>query len=444
MNRGLPANRTPLHYLRVQRRQKVDFFPTSRSMILFLEARVLDCWRISFDAEDILEHFSKPMVNPPDLNLLWAQARKLISSINSASPDMRIPPGSPWVPPTRSHTRQNDASEIEVEDVEGVIVSDEHGEEAEVFSESEDEGGKKKRKKRSAVDVEDEGFEGDLVLANEILFLQDMGWWIIANHAVPDGEIGRIWEIMKEDYNKRLEEMVQHKGGDFNDDFYRRTLAPNVMEFLRMKVNIESAFELIHRGKTHGAPHLRNEFQQLLRMHKEDELHLFQSGRTLGHASINYFARGYEKLEDGRIQKFIHDSTAYSDITKDVLSGEEHDFWDVNMQDRVTAMLAAHDAEDAANSDHEMGSEMGSDDVEEGKVDDAVVTVINFSDDEVDGEEEEELLLRQDASVELQDEEENEELSEMEEEAMDKFTTANRQEEEHTALRERKPEVVDA
>ncbi|KAK7025895.1 hypothetical protein R3P38DRAFT_2529736, partial [Favolaschia claudopus] len=25
--------------------KKVDFFPTSRSMILFFEARVLDCWR---------------------------------------------------------------------------------------------------------------------------------------------------------------------------------------------------------------------------------------------------------------------------------------------------------------------------------------------------------------------------------------------------------------
>ncbi|KAJ7920412.1 hypothetical protein B0H13DRAFT_1446442, partial [Mycena leptocephala] len=40
-------------------------------------------------------------------------------------------------------------------------------------------------------------FSGDRALANEVLFLQDMGWWVIAAHAVPEGEIGRVWEIMK-------------------------------------------------------------------------------------------------------------------------------------------------------------------------------------------------------------------------------------------------------
>ncbi|KAJ7759724.1 hypothetical protein DFH07DRAFT_725163, partial [Mycena maculata] len=114
---------------------------------------------------------------------------------------------------------------------------------------------------------------------------------------------------VQEDFNKWLEEMVEHKGGDFDDHFYRHTLAPNVMHFLRMKEKMEAAFELKPRGKTHGAPHLRNEFQQLLRMHKEDQLHLFRPGRTMGHAAINFFEEGYEKLEDSRITKFIRDST---------------------------------------------------------------------------------------------------------------------------------------
>ncbi|KAJ6568126.1 hypothetical protein B0H10DRAFT_1658796, partial [Mycena sp. CBHHK59/15] len=199
-----------------------------------------------------------------------------------------------------------------------------------------------------------------------VLFLQDMGWWVIVAHTVPDGEIGRVWEIMKvwilcfsgssnrnyanylletyclhryesskdfsnamlnnwlvnlsgkkwtecdfsqEGFNKWLEEMVEHKGGDFDDHFYRHTLAPNVFHFLRIKEQIEEAFELKHRSKSHSAPHQRNEFQQLLRMHKEDELHLFRPGRTMGHAAVNYLERGYERLEDGRMDHFIEQST---------------------------------------------------------------------------------------------------------------------------------------
>ncbi|KAJ7774511.1 hypothetical protein DFH07DRAFT_952214 [Mycena maculata] len=45
--------------------KKVDFFPTSRSMQLFFEARVLDCWRILFKADDIIKYFEKPQTNLP-------------------------------------------------------------------------------------------------------------------------------------------------------------------------------------------------------------------------------------------------------------------------------------------------------------------------------------------------------------------------------------------
>ncbi|KAJ6478357.1 hypothetical protein C8R45DRAFT_756407, partial [Mycena sanguinolenta] len=110
-------------------------------------------------------------------------------------------------------------------------------------------------------------------------------------------------------YNKWLEELVDHKSGDFDDHFYRHTLAPNVSHFLRLKEQIQTAFELKPRGKTHSVPHLRNEFQQLLRMHKEDQLHLFRPGRTNGHAVVNYFERGYERLDEGRMDNFIRQST---------------------------------------------------------------------------------------------------------------------------------------
>lgn len=45
--------------------------------------------------------------------------------------------------------------------------------------------------------IEEPGFDGDRVLANSILFLMEYGWWIEVGYAIPDGDIGRFWEIMK-------------------------------------------------------------------------------------------------------------------------------------------------------------------------------------------------------------------------------------------------------
>ncbi|KAJ7846812.1 hypothetical protein B0H13DRAFT_2285702 [Mycena leptocephala] len=353
--------------------KKDDFWPTSRSMTLFFEARVLDCWRIHFGASDILTYFETSAT--PDLDTLWENARKLVRRYasqeayhqalsrdfsDSASEEMKIPRGTPWTAPTDPNT-QHELTEENAIDLDEPVDGEEAPEEN--LSDSEETGRKKKNQIRSPC-------------IQKPQISRDMGWWVIAAHAVPDGEIGRLWEIMKiwilcfsgssnrnyasylletyclhryesskdfseamlnnwllnlsgkkwtecdftqEGFNKWLEELVDHKGGDFDDHFYRHTLAPNVFHFLRFKEHIEEAFELKHRSKTHGAPHLRNEFQQLLRMHKEDELHLFRPGRTMGHAAINYFGRGYQRLEDGRMDHFIEQSTAYSDIMIDVL-----------------------------------------------------------------------------------------------------------------------------
>ena len=44
---------------------------------------------------------------------------------------------------------------------------------------------------------ETDKFDGDRVLANSILFLQDFGWWTELAFAVPEGDIGRVFEILK-------------------------------------------------------------------------------------------------------------------------------------------------------------------------------------------------------------------------------------------------------
>ena len=47
------------------------------------------------------------------------------------------------------------------------------------------------------VHQEADEFDGDRVLANSILFLQDFGWWTEMSYAIPEGDIGRAFEILK-------------------------------------------------------------------------------------------------------------------------------------------------------------------------------------------------------------------------------------------------------
>ncbi|KAK7050355.1 hypothetical protein R3P38DRAFT_2604844 [Favolaschia claudopus] len=481
---------------------KVDFFPTSRSMELFYEARVLDCWRVYFEADDIIEHFAHPQATIPDIDSLWASAEVLVrryasqdaynqalnielsSTANSA---MSIPRGSTWSPPvanSRNHSATVNSGNVDIE-MEGHAEDapvDDVGEAAgleEFFADSGANGKKKKKKKKAHTEAPN--FQGDRALANEILFLQDMGWWIIAAHAVPEGEMGRIWEVMKiwifnfsgstnhnyanylletyclhryeaskelsdaifnnslvnpsgfkfvecdfnqEGYNKWLEEMVEHKGGNFDEHFYRHTLAPNVIHFLRMKDQIQSAFELKSRGKTHTSPHLRNEFQQLLRMHKEDELHLFVPGRTYGHAAVNFLERGYERLEEGRMNDFIKSSTAYADIMTDAVNSASIDEeMDEEFMRRALAEMiaeankAAAEEAQAEEDEEESSSENGGDPSLRG---------MEYSDDESEAEsDEEDFQVRQTDEfidgAESEGESGGEDASEAEEERIDQF-----------------------
>lgn len=134
------------------------------------------------------------------------------------------------------------------------------------------------------------------------------------------GELGKWIEadLLQEHYNRWLEDMVKKRGGDFNDNFYRHTLSPNVDHFLRIKEEIENAFTLRSRGKTHTSPHLRDELRVLLTLYREENLHFFCTGRTMGHAATNQFNQGYKRLDTSKLDDFISKSTAYADVIADI------------------------------------------------------------------------------------------------------------------------------
>ncbi|KAJ7308761.1 hypothetical protein DFH08DRAFT_927373 [Mycena albidolilacea] len=343
--------------------KKCDFYPTSRNLTMIWEARVLDCWRLILGCKaDLLGHFDALAAKTelPTLNELLKHASILRERYASqtayeksldkaeqddAEPRTKFPVGSTWTrpcapetpavePETDADTEMPGLADIpedtdstdDTRDIDKPTVdAPSTTEQTEVPPETKaDEDGPKFHKEK-------EGFDGDRVLSNSILFLMEFGWWIELNYAIPEGDVGRVFEILKifagkfiegdlmQEWNNRwLEDIAGRRGGEFDDKFYRKTVAPNVLHFLKMKEDIETAFDLKRRAKAHTSPHLRNETQILLRVYEDEELHSFRSGRSMGHAAVNRFDRGYQRLDEGKMGEFLQRSAEYAGLVREM------------------------------------------------------------------------------------------------------------------------------
>jgi hypothetical protein len=77
------------------------------------------------------------------------------------------------------------------------------------------------------------GFNGDRVLSNTILFLMEFGWRVELNYAIPEGDVGRVLEILKV-----FDPTAQFNpiNSDFISDFYlhiRWIIKPKLYGLLR-------------------------------------------------------------------------------------------------------------------------------------------------------------------------------------------------------------------
>ncbi|KAF6745112.1 hypothetical protein DFP72DRAFT_824802 [Ephemerocybe angulata] len=212
----------------------------------------------------------------------------------------------------------------------------------------------------------------DTTLANSTLFMRDAIWWREVCLAVAEGDTGRVLEMLKvwiftfagggnplystfllevycnfkwefsaemkhalmfywlvnlsgipgfyieldllqEHFNFWLEEIVQHKGKEFSDDFYRNVVAMNIHHFLRLKDEMEQAVLLKARSKRHSEPHLNNELNALLKDMRHEEINKYREGRTYGYAATNDFGAGLDILAGGKLDSFVARTTVYCD-----------------------------------------------------------------------------------------------------------------------------------
>ncbi|KAJ7933175.1 hypothetical protein B0H13DRAFT_1856462 [Mycena leptocephala] len=203
--------------------KKCDFYPTSRSMTLFWVARVLDCWRLVLGCDtDLLSHFDELAAHGalPTLDDLLEQASILReryacqsayeqsldqSEQENAAPRRKFPQGSAWTVPCAPEPTPESAPESAPEpdadddmpDLQDIPEDPADGQQDEAPADvapaaepKQDEGGPK-------VHEEIPGFDGDRVLSNAILFLMEYGWWIELNYAIAEGDVGRVFEILK-------------------------------------------------------------------------------------------------------------------------------------------------------------------------------------------------------------------------------------------------------
>ncbi|KAF8234180.1 hypothetical protein L208DRAFT_1422760 [Tricholoma matsutake] len=151
-------------------------------------------------------------------------------------------------------------------------------------------------------------FDGDCVLANSILFLQDFGWWIEIAYAILKVWIftfaGVHYEASADLHNGILNNWLVNITADLLQEHYNH--------WLKDMEEIENAFALHSHSKTHTSPHLCNELQVLLALYKEENLHLFCAGWMLGLAANNQFNEGYRGLDSSKLNDFISNETRSS------------------------------------------------------------------------------------------------------------------------------------
>lgn len=116
-------------------------------------------------------------------------------------------------------------------------------------------------------------------------------------------------DLMQEHYNLWLEELAQHKGKEFDDEWYREVLSMHVHHFLRLREEIENQVQIKPHTKKHSEPHLDNELREAMRIYREHDLHRHYSNRDFGFHAPDCRAKGAIILRNDKIPEFIARST---------------------------------------------------------------------------------------------------------------------------------------
>ncbi|KAF7797543.1 hypothetical protein EIP86_008743 [Pleurotus ostreatoroseus] len=348
--------------------KKVDFYPASYTAYTILDARILDCWRLHFEADDIFSHFEALSEEEvPSFEELRLIARSLYRRYGTRrayqymmrgknvpdTPDY-VPAGSPWVAPRVDETSQSSAKATKATK------------------------GKQKASTKNSV-PDEPPFKGDQTLAQSIMFMHITAISREMANAIADGDIGRVYEglkyilftfagskhhpkyanmlleqitrielesspkkkavflknwlvntvgeagrfkagdIMQEALNLVLQEMISHNDAEWDSPRVREIIAPNVAFMNDLKNHWGDGLGLASRRSKHPEPHSRPEIRTLLELYKTEELHMFRAGRSYNRAAedVDTFSKGIANLQNGKLKKWIDTTIRARDLAKE-------------------------------------------------------------------------------------------------------------------------------
>ncbi|KIY48924.1 hypothetical protein FISHEDRAFT_42409 [Fistulina hepatica ATCC 64428] len=107
-------------------------------------------------------------------------------------------------------------------------------------------------------------------------------------------------DYVQEYFNRIYEAIVQHKGAEFGEKFIREGVSRNLHHFQRLKSEFSGGIGLAERSSRHSRPDSSTEVQVLLDEYKEQDLHRFRAGRDMGTGDApNTYEQGFYVLGEG-------------------------------------------------------------------------------------------------------------------------------------------------
>ncbi|KAJ7573714.1 hypothetical protein C8J56DRAFT_1008216 [Mycena floridula] len=336
--------------------KKVDYFPCLQLGYTVLDARMLDCTRVSFGVPDLFQHFAllgakKEIPEFEDLEKLsrklfraYSTTRSYYEALHGATDEesewcQAVPKGSDWI---------------------GLLDDDPDQETSETKPAKKI---RKKKEAKSKAKKDSKGtmkpetvkppFTGDRVLAKSTALMRDMLICREAAMASASGDVGRFYEALKvmlftfagsthtnymkylletlanlelesseqlreallsmmvvclngvdficgdwlqEHHNKLIEFMVEHKGKEFDSPFIRHIISQNLHHFSRIKKELRDGVGLSRHSAHHSDPHTRPEIKELLRQYSLHELHSRRPGRTIDESDVDNFSQAARVL----------------------------------------------------------------------------------------------------------------------------------------------------
>ncbi|KAF9488156.1 hypothetical protein BDN71DRAFT_1513309 [Pleurotus eryngii] len=209
----------------------------------------------------------------------------------------------------------------------------------------------------------DNTWNGDRALANLVLQLRDFFWYYEMCHAISDGDIGRVFEVIKilrfyfwgsgstnygnellelacnflydfpedlqvallnnwlvnpsgklghwheldllqEHNNLIIKTMYNDCNLDFDSDFIQKTVSLNIGGFSQFRSFMSSFFDITVLSGEHTDPNMDADINTLAAHHRRNNVLNFEPGREQSRMSPDFFAVGINKLASGQLDVF--------------------------------------------------------------------------------------------------------------------------------------------